>query len=52
MTDTPLKSIGAISGGKDHASNSHGVNKIAAGMLEDEALNNTVRIIKKKMNPF
>lgn len=52
MTDTPLKSIGSILGGKDHASISHGVNKIAAGILEDEALNNTVSIIKKKMNPF
>ncbi len=52
LTDTPLKSIGSILGGKDHASISHGVNKIAAALEEDEALNNTVSIIKKKMNPI
>ncbi len=52
LTDTPLKTIGSILGGKDHASISHGVNKIAAALEEDEALNNTVSIIKKKMNPI
>ena len=29
MTDTPLKSIGALLGGKDHASISHGVKKLS-----------------------
>lgn len=52
LTDTPLKSIGSILGGKDHASISHGVNKITAALEEDEALNNTVSIIKKKLNPI
>lgn len=52
LTDTPLKSIGSILGGKDHASISHGVNKISAALEEDEALNNTVSIIKKKLNPI
>ena len=42
LTDTPLKAIGAILGGKDHASVNHGVKKIE----NDEALNNTVNIIK------
>ena len=51
MTDTPLKSIGALLGGKDHASISHGVKKIEQDMKTDEALNNTVNIIKKKINP-
>ena len=51
MTDTPLKSIGAILGGKDHASISHGVKKIEHDIKLDEALNNTVNIIKKKINP-
>ena len=51
MTDTPLKSIGALLGGKDHASISHGVRKIDNDLKTDEALNNTVNIIKKKINP-
>ena len=36
MTDTPLKSIGALLGGKDHASISHGVKKIEQDMKTDE----------------
>lgn len=52
MTDTPLKAIGALLGGKDHASISHGVKKIEADIKTDEALNNTVSIIKKKLNPL
>ena len=51
MTDTPLKYIGALLGGKDHASISHGVRKIENDLKTDEALNNTVNIIKKKINP-
>lgn len=51
MTDTPLKTIGLILGGKDHASVSHGVKKIEHDVKTDEALNNTVNIIKKKLNP-
>lgn len=52
MTDTALKTIGVILGGKDHASISHGVKKIVAEIETDEALNNTVSIIKKKINPL
>lgn len=52
MTDTPLKAIGVLLGGKDHASVSHGVKKITADIETDEALNNTVSIIKKKLNPL
>lgn len=52
LTDTPLKTIGAILGGKDHASVNHGVKKIEKELKTDEALNNTVNIIKKKINPF
>ena len=50
MTDTPLNTIGLILGGKDHASVSHGVKKIEHDVKTDEALNNTVNIIKKKLN--
>ena len=52
MTDAPLKTIGIELGGKDHATISHGVKKIEKDIQEDEALNNTVNIIKKKINPF
>ena len=51
MTDTPLKAIGAILGGKDHASISHGVKKIEHDITTDEALNNPINIIKKQINP-
>ncbi|SHK28202.1 chromosomal replication initiator protein DnaA [Hespellia stercorisuis] len=52
MTDTPLKTVGIILGGKDHASVSHGVNKITNQIKTDEALSNTINIIKKKINPI
>ena len=52
MTDTSLKAIGAFLGGKDHASVTHGTKKIEAEIKTDEALNNTVNIIMKKINPL
>lgn len=52
LTDTPLKAVGAFLGGKDHASVTHGVKKIEALLKTDEALNNTVNILKKKINPI
>ena len=51
MTDTPLKSIGIMLGGRDHSTVSHGVEKVAEEIKCDEAFNNTVEIIKKKLNP-
>ena len=51
MTDTPLKSIGIMLGGRDHSTVSHGVEKVAEELQIDEALNNTIDIIKKKINP-
>lgn len=51
MTETPLKSIGIMLGGKDHSTINHGVNKITAEIKVNETLNNTVDIIKKKINP-
>ena len=52
MTDTSLKAIGAFLGGKDHASVTHGIKKIETEIKTDEALNNTVNIIMKKINPL
>ena len=51
MTDTSLKSIGVILGGKDHSTIKYGADKIAIEIKEDETLANTINIIKKKINP-
>ena len=51
MTDTPLKSIGIILGGRDHSTVSHGIEKIADEIKVNDVLNNTIDIIKKKINP-
>ena len=51
MTDTPLKSIGFMLGGRDHSTVSHGVDKVTEDIKTNEALNNTIEIIKKKINP-
>ena len=51
MTDTSLKTIGVILGGKDHSTIKYGADKIASEIKEDETLANTINIIKKKINP-
>ena len=51
MTDTPLTSIGIMLGGRDHSTVSHGVDKVTEDIKTNEALNNTIEIIKKKINP-
>ena len=51
ITDTPLKSIGIILGGSDHSTVSYGIEKITEELKTDEALSNTVDIIKKKITP-
>ena len=51
MTDTALKGIGAVLGGKDHSTIKYGVQKIADEIESDETMANTINIIKKKINP-
>ena len=51
MTDTALKGIGAVLGGKDHSTVKYGVEKIAKDIESDEMMANTINIIKKKTNP-
>ena len=51
MTDTALKGIGAVLGGKDHSTVKYGVEKIAKDIDSDEMMTNTINIIKKKINP-
>lgn len=51
MTETSLKAIGVMLGGKDHSTIKYGIEKIAAEEKEDETLSNTIGILKKKINP-
>ncbi|MFI3171576.1 MAG: chromosomal replication initiator protein DnaA [Eubacteriales bacterium] len=51
MTESPLKTIGILLGGKDHSTINHGYNKIKESIESDEKLKNTVDIIIKKINP-
>lgn len=52
MTDTALKGIGIILGGRDHTTVGYGVDKISSEIEKDETLANTINIIKKKINPI
>ena len=51
MTESSLKAIGVVLGGKDHSTIKYGIEKIAAEEKEDETLSNTINIIRKKINP-
>lgn len=51
MTDTPLDSIGALLGGRDHSTIIHGVQKITEEYESDETTRNIIDTIKKKINP-
>lgn len=51
MTETALKGIGIMLGGKDHSTIKYGSEKIASEIEKDEVLANTINIIKKKINP-
>jgi len=51
LTQTPLKTIGILLGGRDHSTVKHGVDKITADLKINEALSNTINIIHKKINP-
>ena len=51
MTETSLKAVGVILGGKDLSTIKHGIEKIENELKADETLSNTINIIKKKINP-
>lgn len=48
MTNTPLDSIGAVLGGRDHSTIIHGINKITEEYDADENIRNIIMTIKKK----
>ncbi len=51
MTDTPLMSIAKCMKKKDHSTIIYGIDKITKELEKDEALQYTVEILKKKLNP-
>ena len=52
MTDTPLKMIGSLLGGRDHSTVKHGVDKVSKDMENNDSLKNTISIIQKKSVRF
>lgn len=52
MTDTPLKMIGSLLGGRDHSTVKHGVDKVSKDMENKDSLKNTISIIQKKISPL
>lgn len=51
MTNIPLKSIGALLGGRDHSTIDHGIKKIAEEYNTNENTRILIETIKKKINP-
>ena len=51
MTDTGLQNIGKSLGGRDHTTILHGIDKITADLEGNPTLQNTIDILKKKINP-
>ena len=51
LTATPLKSIGKSLGNRDHTTIMHGIEKMEKEIITDSNLNNTIDILKKKINP-
>ena len=51
MVGTPLQMIGKFLGGRDHTTIIHGIEKISGEVNKNETLNNTIEILKKKINP-
>lgn len=51
LTDTALQGIGKILGDRDHSTIIHGIEKVKEDLKSDEALNNTIDVLIKKINP-
>lgn len=51
MMDIPLQTVGKYLGGRDHTTIIHGSEKISGELEKNEALRNTIDILKKKINP-
>lgn len=51
LTSTPLQQLGQLLGGRDHATIIHGIEKIKVDIPKNESLQNTLDILRKKINP-
>ncbi len=51
LTDVSLKDIGKKLGNRDHTTVLHGITKIQTDLETDSSLNNTIDVLKKKINP-
>ena len=51
MTDTPLETIGALLGGRDHSTIIHGIKKVTEEYENNETTRNLIETVKKKINP-
>lgn len=52
MTNSSLKAVGIVLGGKDHSTVKYGIEKISDEAQVSESLSNTLNILKKKINPL
>ncbi|MCI8513323.1 MAG: chromosomal replication initiator protein DnaA [Lachnospiraceae bacterium] len=52
MTSTTLDGIGKFLGNKDHTTILHGIEKISKELERNETLQNTMEVLKKKINPY
>lgn len=52
MTNSSLKAVGVVLGGKDHSTVKYGIEKINDEAETSESLSNTLNILKKKINPL
>lgn len=51
LTEDSLKDIGSQLGKRDHTTVLHGINKISDDLKKDPPLQNTIDVLKKKINP-
>ena len=49
--DISLQAIGKMLGGRDHSTILHGIEKIEKDLMNNQGLQNTIDILKKKINP-
>ena len=52
MTSIPLQIIGQKLGKKDHSTIIHGCDKIKKDLVNNESLQNTINVLRKKINPL
>lgn len=52
MTESSLKAVGVVLGGKDHSTVKYGIEKIESEASASDTLTNTLNILKKKINPI